>query len=48
MTERYDELAAAHYSAYPPPLHQLILGRVLLNDGPFNQRAMSHQCMTLM
>ncbi|HUQ97829.1 MAG TPA: class I SAM-dependent methyltransferase, partial [Gemmatimonadaceae bacterium] len=29
MSERYDDAAAAHYSAYRPPLHSLILGRVL-------------------
>lgn len=29
MTERYDSIAAAHYSAYRPPLHRAILDRVL-------------------
>ena len=29
MSERYDERAAAHYSAYRPPLHALILAKVL-------------------
>lgn len=29
MTERYDEIAAAHYAAYRPPLHKIILGCVL-------------------
>lgn len=36
MTERYDERAAAHYSAYRPPLHKLILGRVLSGYEPFS------------
>ena len=27
MTEQYDEAVAAHYAAYRPPLHQLILQR---------------------
>lgn len=35
MTERYDLGAAAHYSAYRPPLHQLILSRVLSDDERF-------------
>lgn len=35
MTERYDATAAAHYSAYRPPLHQLILGRVLGEGASF-------------
>jgi len=29
MTERYDPVAAAHYAAYRPPLHSVILRRVL-------------------
>src|ERR1044071_950921 len=29
MAERYDEVAAAHYAAYRPPLHRIILDRVL-------------------
>ena len=29
MAERYDGIAAAHYSAYRPPLHQMILKRLL-------------------
>ena len=29
MTEHYDETNAVHYAAYRPPLHQLILSRVL-------------------
>lgn len=29
MTERYDERAASHYAAYRPPLHRLILRRVV-------------------
>jgi SAM-dependent methyltransferase len=32
LAERYDEAAAAHYSAYRPPLHSLILGKVLQKD----------------
>ena len=28
MSERYDSAAAAHYSAYRPPLHSLILAKV--------------------
>lgn len=35
MTERYDEVAAAHYAAYRPPLHKIILGRVLSEDESF-------------
>ena len=34
MSERYDAAAAAHYSAYRPPLHSLILGKALLNRVP--------------
>lgn len=34
VSERYDEDAAAHYSAYRPPLHSLILGKVLRHDTP--------------
>jgi SAM-dependent methyltransferase len=34
-TERYDPTAAAHYAAYRPPLHQLILGRVLGEGASF-------------
>jgi len=33
MTERYDERAATHYAAYRPPLHEIILGRVLSRGG---------------
>jgi SAM-dependent methyltransferase len=33
--ERYDPTAAAHYAAYRPPLHALILGRVLGEDASF-------------
>jgi SAM-dependent methyltransferase len=32
MAERYDTTAAAHYAAYRPPLHQLILRRALAED----------------
>jgi SAM-dependent methyltransferase len=34
-TERYDPTAAAHYAAYRPPLHQLILERVLGKGASF-------------
>ncbi|HET8656206.1 MAG TPA: class I SAM-dependent methyltransferase [Longimicrobiaceae bacterium] len=33
--ERYDPVAAAHYAAYRPPLHSMILGRALSGDGSF-------------
>jgi len=33
VSERYDESAAAHYSAYRPPLHSLILARVVPKVG---------------
>jgi SAM-dependent methyltransferase len=36
MAERYDEVAAAHYAAYRPPLHRIILDRVLSKDESFN------------
>ena len=36
MAERYDSTAAAHYAAYRPPLHQIILGRVLSDEAPFD------------
>jgi SAM-dependent methyltransferase len=36
MTERYDEIAAAHYAAYRPPLHQMILRRVLSPQETFS------------
>lgn len=29
MTERYDQITAEHYAAYRPPLHQLILERLI-------------------
>lgn len=29
MTERYDSIAARHYAAFRPPLHRLILDRVI-------------------
>lgn len=35
MTERYDPIAAAHYAAYRPPLHRVILERVLSSGEPF-------------
>ena len=34
VSERYDEGAAVHYSAYRPPLHSLILGKVLRRGRP--------------
>lgn len=36
MHERYDPVAAAHYAAYRPALHSLILQRVLAGAGPFD------------
>jgi SAM-dependent methyltransferase len=36
MTERYDAIVAAHYAAYRPPLHKIILGRVLANNEGFH------------
>lgn len=36
MCERYDEIAAAHYSAYRPPLHQIILRRALSGGESFS------------
>lgn len=35
MTERYDDSAAWHYAAYRPPLHSLILERILQPDETF-------------
>jgi len=35
MTERYDEIAATHYAAYRPPLHKIILNRVLSENDLF-------------
>lgn len=35
MTERYDTAAAAHYAAYRPRLHRLILQRALGEDARF-------------
>src|SRR5512135_2775248 len=35
MTERYDERAASHYAAYRPPLHRMILRRVLSESAHF-------------
>src|SRR5690625_4484968 len=34
--ERYDANAAAHYAAYRPPLHAMILGRVLTGNASFD------------
>lgn len=36
MTERYDRIAAAHFAAYRPPLHQLILRNVLSSEDLFS------------
>ncbi len=36
MTEQYDEIAAAHYAAYRPPLHRMILQRLLSTDESFS------------
>ncbi len=35
MAERYDTVAAAHYAAYRPPLHELILDKALGGDARF-------------
>ena len=35
MSARYDDVAAAHYAAYRPPLHDLILRRALGADASF-------------
>lgn len=35
QAEQYGPIVAAHYSAYRPPLHQIILERVLDDDEPF-------------
>ena len=35
MTERYDEISARHYAAYRPPLHGLILQRLVPAEGSF-------------
>jgi SAM-dependent methyltransferase len=37
MTERYDSTAAAHYAAYRPPLHRLILSHVLSEGERFGK-----------
>lgn len=36
MAERYDGAVAAHYSSYRPPLHQLILQKVLTGERVFD------------
>jgi len=36
MAEQYDRTAAAHYSSYRPPLHQVILRKALFNKEPFD------------
>lgn len=35
MTEDYNRAIATHYSSYRPPLHQMILARVLSNEETF-------------
>lgn len=35
MTERYDSIAARHYAAFRPPLHGLILDRVIRSNESF-------------
>ncbi len=35
MSEHYDKTTAVHYAAYRPPLHKLILGRVLDTEESF-------------
>jgi SAM-dependent methyltransferase len=35
MTERYDSFSAKHYSAFRPPLHSLILGRLIHHNESF-------------
>ena len=37
MSEPYNPITALHYAAYRPPLHAIILGRVLSNEETFNQ-----------
>lgn len=37
MSPRYNKTTATHYSSYRPPLHQLILGRVLTNVEMFSK-----------
>lgn len=36
MTEGYDRAVAAHYSSYRPPLHQMILQKVLSSEELFD------------
>ncbi len=45
MTERYDSAAARHYAAYRPPLHRVILERVL-RPGEFFQTGLDIGCGT--
>lgn len=35
MNEKYDSLVAGHYAAYRPPLHRIILERVIRSDESF-------------
>lgn len=37
MGEQYNQATAIHYAAYRPPLHAMILGRMLSNEEKFNQ-----------
>jgi SAM-dependent methyltransferase len=37
MSEQYNQVTATHYSAYRPPLHAMILARVLSGEEWFNQ-----------
>lgn len=37
MSEQYHQATAIHYAAYRPPLHGIILGRILLEREVFNQ-----------
>lgn len=35
MSEKYNKITANHYSAYRPPLHEMILKKVISNDEKF-------------
>lgn len=37
MAEQYNQAIATHYAAYRPPLHQMILGRVISEKETFHQ-----------
>ena len=45
MTEQYDQAIATHYSSYRPPLHQIILGKVL-SDKDIFQNGLDVGCGT--